>query len=61
MSERGETTIPRNYCLHISLLHAKAIIITDMNIKRRFTWGNGRDVEKWKGRGAWPSWRSPAH
>ena len=45
MSERGETTVPRHYCLHASPLHAKVAIITDTDAKRRLTWGNGRDTK----------------
>ena len=46
MSEGGETTVPCNYCLIVSPLHAKVVIITNTNIKRRLTWGNGRDTER---------------
>ena len=36
--------VPHNYCLHVSSLHAKAIIITNTSAKRRLTWGNGNDA-----------------
>ena len=46
MSKGGETTVPRNYCLHISSLHAKDVIITGTSAKRRLTLGNRRDAER---------------
>ena len=46
MSEKGETTVPCNYCLHVSPLHVKAVIITDTDVKRRLTWGNGNCTER---------------
>ena len=49
MSEEGETTVPRNYCLHVSPLYAKVIIITDTSAQK------AADVGKWKGREAWSS------
>ena len=41
MSGKGEMTVPRNYCLHVSPLHAKSVIITDTDVKGRLTWRNG--------------------
>ena len=42
----GETTVPRHYCLYVSLLHAKFIIITNTNAKRKLIWGNGSDAKR---------------
>ena len=46
MSKGGETTVPCNYCLHVSLLHTKVVIITGTSAKRWLTWGNGRDAKR---------------
>ena len=37
--------VPRHHCLHVSSLHAKVTIITNTNVKRWLTWGNGRDAK----------------
>ena len=44
--EEGEITVPRYYCLHVSLLQAKVGIITDTSIKRRLRSGNGEDAKR---------------
>ena len=46
MLREGGATVPRNYCLNISPLHAKVVIITGTSAKRRLTWGNGRDAKR---------------
>ena len=46
MSRGGETTVPRHYCLHISLLYAKVAMITDTNAERRQTWGSRRNTKR---------------
>ena len=46
LSEKGEVTAPYNYCMHVSLLHAKVVIIIDTSAKRQLTWGNGKDAER---------------
>ena len=42
----GGATVPRNYCLNISPLHAKVVIITGTSAKRRLTGGNGRGAKR---------------
>ena len=46
MSEGKESTVPRNYCLLVSPLHAKVAIIIGTNAKRRLTRGNGSDAKR---------------